>query len=158
MYFLFLILSGIFQGLMVSLNGQLGNYYSLFGICFFVHAIAAVLLVLYVKGKEKKPLSFRGAPPYVFLVGFMGVAMVASSSWCTLRIGATAMLSLSVIGQMISSALVDHYGWFGAEKKAVPFETAPLLRACNGGDFSGRAGIRRRKQWYFILRQLPMVS
>ncbi len=31
-YFLFLILSGIFQGLMVSLNGQLGNYYSLFGI------------------------------------------------------------------------------------------------------------------------------
>ena len=69
----------IFQGLMVSLNGQLGNYYSLFGICFFVHAIAAVLLVLYVKGKEKKPLSFRGAPPYVFLVGFMGVAMVGKA-------------------------------------------------------------------------------
>lgn len=43
-------------------------------------------------------------------------------------------------------------------KKAVPFEAASLLRACNGRDFSGRAGIRRRKQWYFILRQLPMVS
>lgn len=134
-YFLFLILSGIFQGLMVSLNGQLGNYYSLFGICFFVHAIAAVLLVLYVKGKEKKPLSFRGAPPYVFLVGFMGVAMVSSSSWCTLRIGATAMLSLSVIGQMISSALVDHYGWFGAEKKPFRLKQLPCYALVMAGIF-----------------------
>ena len=134
-YFLFFILSCIFQGLMVSLNGQLGNYYSLFGICFFVHAIAAVLLVLYVKGKEKKPLSFRGAPPYVFLVGFMGVAMVSSSSWCTLRIGATAMLSLSVIGQMISSALVDHYGWFGAEKKPFRLKQLPCYALVMAGIF-----------------------
>lgn len=131
--FLFLILSGIFQGLMVSLNGQLGNYYSLFGICFFVHAIAAVLLVLYIKGKEKKPLSFKGVPPYVFLVGFMGVAMVSTSSWCTLHIGATAMLSLSVIGQMVSSALVDHYGWFGAEIKPFRLKQLPCYALVMAG-------------------------
>lgn len=116
MYILLLVLAGILQGCMTSLNAQLGNYYSMFGICFFVHIIAMVLLLLYIKGKEKKKLSFKGAPWYVYLVGFMGVGMVASSSWVTLRIGATAMMSLSVIGQMVSSALVDHYGWFGVEK------------------------------------------
>lgn len=124
MYIFFLILAGILQGCMTSLNAQLGKYYSLFGICFFVHMIAAVLLVLYLKGVEKKKFAFRGAPWYVYLVGFMGIGMVASSSWVTLHIGATAMLSLSVIGQMISSALVDHYGWFGVEKK--PFRLRQL--------------------------------
>ncbi|WP_313526137.1 DMT family transporter [Anaerotignum sp.] len=123
-YFVFLILAGVFQGFMVSLNGQLGNYYSLFGICFFVHMIAAVLLFFYIKFKEKKPITFRGVPKYVYAVGFMGVAMVSTSSWCTLHIGATAMLSLSVIGQMISSAIVDHYGWFNAPKK--PFRLKQL--------------------------------
>ena len=125
MYILILVLAGILQGCMTSLNAQLGNYYSLFGICFFVHAIAVVLLLLYIKIKERKKISFVGAPWYVYLVGFMGVGMVASSSWVTLRIGATAMMSLSVIGQMISSALVDHYGWFGVEKKPFSLKQLP---------------------------------
>lgn len=124
-YYLFLIGAGIFTGFMVSLNGQLGNYYSLFGICFFVHAIAAILLSLYIRFKEKVPISFRGVPKYVYAVGFMGVAMVASSSWVTLKIGATAMLSLSVIGQLVCSILVDHFGWFGVEKKAFQWKQLP---------------------------------
>lgn len=125
MYIIFLILAGILQGCMTSLNAQLGNYYSLFGICFFVHIIAMVLLMVYIKAKEKKKFSFRGAPWYVYLVGFMGVGMVASSSWVTLRIGATAMMSLSVIGQMVSSAMVDHYGWFGVEKQKFTLKQVP---------------------------------
>jgi len=38
LYLGLLLLAGILQGVMVSLNGQMGNYFSLFGICFFVHA------------------------------------------------------------------------------------------------------------------------
>ena len=125
MYLFILILSGILQGCMTSLNAQLGNFYSLFGICFFVHVIAAVLLVLYIKVVEKKKMVFAGAPWYVYLVGFMGVGMVASSSWVTLQIGATAMMSLSVIGQMVSSAMVDHYGWFGVERKPFTWKQLP---------------------------------
>lgn len=125
MYITFLVLAGILQGCMTSLNAQLGNYYSLFGICFFVHIIAMVLLILYIKGKERKKFSFGGAPWYVYLVGFMGVGMVASSSWVTLRIGATAMMSLSVIGQMVSSAMVDHFGWFGVEKQRFTMKQLP---------------------------------
>ena len=124
-YFLFLILSGLLQGMMISLNGQLGNYYSMFGISFFVHGIAAVLLILYLKCKEKKKIRFRGVPAYVYLVGFMGIGMVTSSSWCILAIGATAMTGLSVIGQMISSAVVDHHGWFGIEKQKFNWKELP---------------------------------
>lgn len=124
-YLIFLILSGMLQGMMISLNGQLGNYYSMYGICFFVHGIAAILLILYIKLKERKKIRVRGVPAYVYLVGFMGIGMVASSSWCTLAIGAAAMTGLSVIGQMISSAIVDHYGFFGVEKQKFNWKELP---------------------------------
>ena len=112
-YIVLLLMAGIFQGMMVSLNGQLGNYYSLFGICFFVHGIALVLLLIYLLLIRRKPLHFSGAPWYVYLVGVMGIAIVATSSWCTLHIGAAAMLALSTAGQLISSKLIDQFGLFG---------------------------------------------
>ncbi len=125
MYLLFLILAGILQGAMVSLNAQLGNYYSLYGVCFFVHVIAAIILIVYLVGWKKTKIRLFGVPKYIYTVGFMGVIIVATSSWCTLKIGATAMTSLSVIGQMLSSALIDHFGWFGAEKRAFSCRQLP---------------------------------
>lgn len=115
-YCLELLLAGVLQGIMVSLNGQLGNYYSMFGICFFVHGIAMVLLLVYLLVIRRERLNFAGAPWYVYLVGAMGIAIVSTSSWCTLQIGATAMLALSTAGQLISSGLIDQFGLFGMPK------------------------------------------
>ena len=72
LYYLLLLLAGALQGVMVSLNGQLGNYYSPFAICFFVHGIALILLLAYLLAK-KTPLGFKGAPWYVYLVGALGI-------------------------------------------------------------------------------------
>ena len=94
LYYLLLLLAGALQGVMVSLNGQLGNYYSPFAICFFVHGIALILLLAYLLAK-KTPLSFKGAP------------------WCTLRVGASVFLAISTAGQIISSQLIDQFGLFG---------------------------------------------
>ena len=112
LYYLLLLAAGALQGVMVSLNGQLGKYYSLFAICFFVHGIALILLLAFLLAK-KTDLRFRGAPWYVYLVGVLGIAIVASSSWCTLRVGASLMLAISTAGQIISSQLIDQFGLFG---------------------------------------------
>ena len=106
LYYLLLLAAGALQGVMVSLNGQLGKYYSLFAICFFVHGIALILLLAFLLAK-KTDLRFRGAPWYVYLVGVLGIAIVASSSWCTLRVGASVMLAISTAG------LIDQFGLFG---------------------------------------------
>ena len=111
LYLGFLLLAGILQGVMVSLNAQMGNYFSLFGICFFVHGIALVLLLGYLLVK-RQPLRFSGAPWYVYLVGAMGIGIVATSSWCTLHVGASAFMALSTAGQLVSSALIDRFGLF----------------------------------------------
>ena len=79
LYYLLLLAAGALQGVMVSLNAQLGKYYSLFAICFLVHGIALILLLAFLLAK-KTDLRFRGAPWYVYLVGVLGIAIVASSS------------------------------------------------------------------------------
>ncbi len=43
---IYLFFSGLFNSIMVSFNGQLGNYHSLFAVTFWVHAIAAVILFI----------------------------------------------------------------------------------------------------------------
>ena len=112
LYYLLLLAAGALQGVMVSLNAQLGKYYSLFAICFFVHGIALILLLAFLLAKNTG-LRFRGAPWYVYLVGVLGIASVASSSWCTLRVGASVMVAISTAGQIISSQLIDQFGLFG---------------------------------------------
>ena len=117
---IYLFLSGIFNSIMVSFNGQLGIYHSLFAVTFLVHVIAAIILFIYIPLIQHKKITFKGVPLYVDTVGFLGVTIVAGSSWCTKTIGATAVLSLSVIGQMVCSAIFDHYGTFGVKK--IPFK------------------------------------
>lgn len=115
-FYLGLLLAGLLQGVMISLNGQLGKYYSLFGITLFVHGIALVLLLIYLLVIRREKIRLAGAPWYVYLVGFMGISIVASSSWCTLRVGAAAMTALSTAGELVSARLIDSLGLFGMPK------------------------------------------
>ena len=120
-----LLLSGLFLGLMQSFNGQLATYYHVFEVCFVVHVIGVVFLLLCKQLTTKEKLTFKGLPLYVYTVGLFGVGLVAISSFCTPRIGATLTMSLSVFGQLVMSAMVDHFGWFGKEKKAFNLKRLP---------------------------------
>ena len=111
--YLLLLLGGACQGLMVSIDGILADHLSLLEVCFFVHAIGAVLLLLHIFIRGGGKIRLGGAPLYVYLVGFMGVALVTSSSFCANRVGAALTMAVSVAGQMAASALVDHFGLFG---------------------------------------------
>ncbi len=124
MYMFFLLLAGLLQGLMVSLNGQLALYFNSIEVSFFVHGAGAVLLLLYILLVEKKRPHFGGAPVYVYAVGFLGITMVSTSSFCTAHIGAATCTAISVAGQMVISALIDHFGWF--HTKRVPFRLSRL--------------------------------
>ena len=112
-YYILLLAAGVLQGVMVSFNGQLGNYYSLFGITLFVHGIALVMLLVYLLGIRREKIRLRGAPWYVYLVGLFGIGIVSSSSWCTIHVGAAAMTALSTAGELLAARAIDAFGWFG---------------------------------------------
>ena len=116
MYYFFLILAGTLQGVMLSLNAQLGKHHSMFGVTFFVHSIALVILLFYLLVIKREKLKFSGAPWYIYLVGVMGIGVVASSSFATMHIGAGTATAISTLGQLISSALIDALGLFGMSR------------------------------------------
>ena len=120
-----LLLAGLFLGLMQSFNGQLATYYHVFEVCFVVHVIGVIFLLLCKQLTTKEKLTFKGLPLYVYTVGLFGVGLVAISSFCTPRIGATLTMSLSLFGQLVMSAMVDHFGWFGKEKKLFNLKRLP---------------------------------
>ena len=120
-----LLLAGLFLGLMQSFNGQLATYYHVFEVCFVVHVIGVVFLLLCKALTTKEKITFKGLPYYVYTVGLFGVGLVAISSFCTPRIGATLTMSLSVFGQLVMSAMVDHFGWFNKEVKLFNIKRLP---------------------------------
>lgn len=127
MYIALLFLAGLLQGMMVSLNGQLSNYFNVFEVSFFVHLMGVILISLYAFLIEKKRPHFGGAPLYVYIVGFLGITVVASGSFCSAHIGAAASLAISVIGQMIMSACIDHFGWFHTSKVPFTYKRLPAF-------------------------------
>lgn len=112
MNFFLLLFSGICVGLMVSLNGKLAADFNLFEVSFLVHLIGAVLLLAAAKLIQKEKIQFTGAPLYVYFVGLLGVSLVVMTSLSTAYIGAALTMVLSITAQLVSSAVVDHFGWF----------------------------------------------
>lgn len=118
--FFALLFAGMLQGVMLSLNGALGGFYStMFAVSFFTHAIALVLLLAFLALRRQK-IRFFGAPWYVYLVGVLGLSIVSISSICALKIGAAATLAISVGGELITARIVDGLGLFGMPK--TPFD------------------------------------
>jgi transporter family-2 protein len=56
---------------------------------------------------------FAGAPWWIWVGGLLGAAYVFSSVIAGPRLGAAAYLACVIVGQLLASILIDHYGWVG---------------------------------------------
>jgi transporter family-2 protein len=57
--------------------------------------------------------ALAGAPARAWFGGLLGAFYVASSVIVGPRLGAAALLALTVFGQLVASLVVDNYGWLG---------------------------------------------
>ncbi len=119
MYALFTLIAGACQSAMASLNGMITDYLGMFGMSLVVHVIGGLLLILYIKLFVHEKLKITGMPWYLYSAGFFGIFLVATSSYCIGALGVSVTTCISVTGQMVISAVIDHFGWFGVPK--IPF-------------------------------------
>ena len=89
-----------------------------------VHAVGGILLLLYMKLYCHEKLKISGMPWYLYSAGFFGIFLVVTSSYCIGALGVSVMTCLSVTGQLVISAVIDHFGWFGVPK--IPFNLKRL--------------------------------
>jgi bacterial/archaeal transporter family-2 protein len=86
----------------------------------------ALLLVLSRQGWPGRD-AWLQAPLWSWFGGLMGAYYVATAITVGPRLGAATLLALSVLGQLLTSMLVDNYGWIGFPQH--PFTTTRLIGA-----------------------------
>ena len=125
-----LILVGLVGGLAVGMQSPLASILSqrlgTLESVFIVHVggaiVALVPLLLYGGGKLGQ---WRSVPWYTLAAGLFGVVVIAAISYTIPRVGVAAAITSVVAGQILLSALLDHFGLLGAAVR--PLDASRLL-------------------------------
>ncbi len=86
-----------------SLPGSMVNH--------LVGALGAGVVVLF--GWQARLEAWTSVPWIYFTGGCLGVLVVAASNYVVRAVGATLFAVLLLLGQILTSALIDHFGWMG---------------------------------------------
>lgn len=115
--FLLAICFGLCMPLQMGLNSILQQHWANSAlvasfVSFLVGGIA--LGVFLIIARVPVPaLSSSSAPWYAWLGGLIGAVGVTTLTYLAPKIGALAMLSLVIFGQLVGSLIFDHFGLLG---------------------------------------------
>jgi transporter family-2 protein len=118
-YFI-LILVAIIGGVAVTLQGQfmglmdqgIGTRESVF-ITYAGGGLVIALAMLAARGGNLK--AWQAVPWYALSAGLFGLLIVGSIGYTVPRLGLATAFTVMVAAQFIMAALVDHFGWLGAQ-------------------------------------------
>lgn len=85
----------------------------------FAVGLAALSLVAVAGGARVVPDSASSVPAWAWFGGLLGAAYVASTTVLGPRLGAAALLALTLAGQMAAALVVDKYGVVGFPQNAL---------------------------------------
>ncbi|MEM0907278.1 MAG: DMT family transporter [Pseudomonadota bacterium] len=112
------LVAGIVVPIMAALNANLGGRMgspfqaaAVLSAVAFLACLTAYLLSGALSGGIKWPGATAG-----YTAGFFFAVYIASITWLAPRIGVGNAVFLVLLGQLVSSATIDHFGLFGAPK------------------------------------------
>jgi transporter family-2 protein len=113
------IVAGGLIAIQSVLNSNLGQRIGNFGavlVLTFISAILLIALILLIPSTS----NLRNLPGisewYLYIGGFLGVAILAAPIYLVPRIGTTSTLIAIILGQSIISLVMDHFGLFASPK------------------------------------------
>jgi len=92
-------------------------------ISFCVGTLGTLGAIAMLRAGYPSLARLQGIPPYLFLGGLFGALFVTSTVLFIPKIGVASMLVAALLGQILISLCLDHFGLFG-----VPVQTASLQR------------------------------
>ena len=94
---------------------------------FVVGLLGLLAFLIVTRTSLPSRAELAAAPAWAWTGGLLGAYYVATSVIVGPRLGAAALLALSVLGQLLASLVVDHYGWIGFAQH--PISVTRLLGA-----------------------------
>jgi bacterial/archaeal transporter family-2 protein len=117
------MLGGAATALQVPINAYLRRYCAhpmqATLLSFSVGLVIALAIAARWGLKEETITQLRSAPWWAWLGGAMGVIFVTTNILVSPRLGVAITLTLVMVAQLITSAVIDHFGFFGIETRTV---------------------------------------
>ena len=105
------------------INGRLGRTMGDPGLAALISVCTStacmIIYVLITRPELPDAATVRAAPWWIWTGGFIGAAYVAISLAIVVRLGATTLASVILLGQLSAALIVDHYGFFGITKHEI---------------------------------------
>ncbi|MBO1583197.1 DMT family transporter [Bacillus sp. XF8] len=125
MYNLLSIIIGALIAIMIPLNGILseitGNYMS----SVMIHIVGLIAIVIVLLISKSKIRIQKGIPLYLYSAGAIGVFTVLFSNISFSALGVSITIALGLLGQSVSSIIIDHFGLLGM--KVMKFEKKKMF-------------------------------
>jgi transporter family-2 protein len=122
-YLLFAIAAGAVIPFQAGVNAQLAHWVDSPVRAAFVSFLVGTIALLVVAALVRKSLPPVGrladAPWWVWVGGLLGAFYVVGSVVTAPKLGAATLIAAVVAGQLLSSLVVDQFGWVGFEEHAV---------------------------------------
>ncbi|WP_421701572.1 DMT family transporter [Aliiroseovarius sp.] len=141
---LIMLAAGIGIPVLAALNAALGQRLGspvAAGVILFLVALATTSVVFLVSGASLK--GALSAPPHLFLAGTLVAFYVLTITWVAPTFGVGNAVFFVLIGQLISAAIIDHFGLFGAAHHPLTWARAGGIGVMAAGVFltqiAGRA-------------------
>lgn len=113
MYKFSAIFIGVLIAIMVAFNGLLDNQVGTYLATLIIHVVGLITIIFILIFKKEKFSIKEKLPRYLFSAGAIGVFVVSFNNICFNNLGASLTLSLGIIGQLVVSCIVDHFGLLG---------------------------------------------
>lgn len=143
LYFVFTIFTGGILSVMIVVNGSLGAVTGLLLSSVVIHLVGLVGSTALTSMKKELPFRHKKAPLCLYAGGASGVATVLLFNAAYGGIPVTALVAFGLLGQALSSLIVDQIGFLGMKKRPLAKGQIPgILVALAGifimsGDFTG---------------------
>lgn len=121
------ILCGVIVTVMTIFNGQLSDYFGVFLSTVLIH-LTGLMTLLIMMAVKRKPIQLRNHLPILFYTGgVIGVLTVVFNVITVNALGVTLLTALGLLGQMITSLILEQNGWLGSiQRKVNPLKLVSL--------------------------------
>lgn len=100
---------------MIFLNGVLSEKIGLYLSTLIYHVLGLLLILLVSIVRKNKLPKLNKIPVILFLPGILSVLVIFLNNLSSSKIGITLTAGMGLLGQLVISALIDHFGLFGVQ-------------------------------------------
>lgn len=136
-YAFIMLVAGIGIPVLAALNAALGRTISspaAASVVLFAVAFLAAAVVATATGPQAIA-KVASAPKHLLLAGVLIAFYVLSITWIAPRFGIGNAVFFVLLGQLISAALIDHFGLFGATQTPLTLTRAAGIGVMSAGVF-----------------------